>query len=160
MSEGAQDALFGQQLVRSGLINQKHLDRALEMQVGIGGRIGKILLKMGFIKEADLLTQLARHLGVDLLKSPEMNVPANIVEKIPSHVMREKKCIPVCLEGDSLILAMADPCDFETIEEIRFETGYNVKAVLTSESELDGIFSRLPFFAESGETLAGEVGSL
>ncbi len=157
MSEASQDALFGQQLLRCGLITQAQLDRALEMQAGIGGKIGKVLLKMGFIQESHLSQQLAKHLGVDLHTSLNIDVPASLIEKIPSRVMREKKFVPVSLNNNVLVLAMADPCDFETIEEVRFETGCTVKAVLASETELDEVLLR---FNDEDESLRREVGDL
>ncbi|MFO8212163.1 type II secretion system protein, partial [Pseudomonas aeruginosa] len=63
--------LLGQMLIERGLCNAQELERALELQARIGGRLGALLLRSGGVSEAALLEVLAEQLrlplvGVDL----------------------------------------------------------------------------------------------
>ncbi len=123
MSDNLQDTGIGARLVRAGCITSEQLDRALDIQRDIGGKLGKILVKMGFIEEPDLYEELARHLEIELLETISRTAPMKFFEKIPPRIMRERKIVPVLLIEDQLTLAMADPQDCATIEEVLFETG-------------------------------------
>jgi len=139
-----EDIKIGEQLLRNGLLTREQLDHALELQKDLGGRLGKILLKMGVVQEEQLLRHLARQLEVELYDLQGHAVPFKLLSMIPRRVMRERKVVPVSLKDDVLTLAMVDPQDCDTIEDVRFETGQNVKPVLVSEREVDRVLAKLP----------------
>jgi type IV pilus assembly protein PilB len=153
-----EDMKIGEQLLRNGLVTREQLDHALELQKDLGGRLGKILLKMGVVQEGQLLRHLARQLEVELYDLQSHAVPFKLLSIIPYRVMRERKVVPVSLRDDLLILAMVDPQDCDTIEDVRFETGRKVKAVLASEREIDRVLSELtsPQNESLREAVAGE----
>ncbi len=145
MKEKPEDIRIGEQLIRTGLVTRDQLNHALELQKDLGGRLGKILLKMGVVPESQLLKHLARQLEVELFDLQGRTVPLKLLNLLPLRVMREKKIVPVSLKDDVLTLAMADPQDCDTIEDVRFETGKKVKPVLAGESEIDQVLVKLPF---------------
>ena len=55
---------IGEFLVRSNLIDQDQLDKALEEQKQSGGRIGEHLIRLGFVTEEDILDCLSQQYGV------------------------------------------------------------------------------------------------
>jgi type IV pilus assembly protein PilB len=143
MAKASEGIAFGERLLRAGLITREQLERALKLQKDIGGKLGKILLKMGFVSEPSLLEHLAKHLEVELVALKGNKVPSKLLTMLPVRTMREKKIIPLSLKEGVLTVAMGDPSDCDTIEEVRFETGQNVKAVLTSEKEIDEMLAGL-----------------
>jgi hypothetical protein len=46
---------FGELLVKEGLISTNQLEKAISVQRQQGGRLGEILVEMGFIKEEDMM---------------------------------------------------------------------------------------------------------
>jgi serine/threonine-protein kinase len=65
---------LGEILVAEGMLSQRDLDDALEVQRREGKLLGQVLLEMGFVGHADLLTVLTKQQG---LASP----PSPVVEK-------------------------------------------------------------------------------
>jgi type IV pilus assembly protein PilB len=155
MRDIPEDIKIGQYLVRSGLISAEQLDEALEIQKDLGGKLGKILVKLGFVTEDDLLKYLAKQMRVDVIKLSERNIPPALLRMIPETTVRTKKVIPVSLVDGTLTVAMAFPQDLDALEEVRFETGENVAAVIASEREIDeaiaNYYGPLPVEADKKE---------
>src|SRR5207245_8395803 len=68
---------------------------------------------------------------VDLTKetlNPDLSVT------IPEPLARRYQAVPMKLDGKSLTVAMADPLDFDAIQDISFFSGCTVKPVLAGRS--------------------------
>src|SRR4051812_42775201 len=55
---------LGEFLTKEGLITQDQLLRALEEKKSFGGRLGRVLVELGFISDTVLLDALTRQLGI------------------------------------------------------------------------------------------------
>lgn len=60
---------IGELLVEAGHVQPEDVERALQIQEGMGGRMGSILLRTGALSEDVLLTTLSRQLGADYLRA-------------------------------------------------------------------------------------------
>jgi general secretion pathway protein E len=58
------------------------------------------------------------------------------LEKLSSRFLRQFKCVPASFDDSTLVMAMADPLDFETLATIRQVTGLRVKQALAAEGEI------------------------
>jgi general secretion pathway protein E len=127
---------LGEMLIERKLISADDLDRALELQKERGEKIGKILIDLGFVAQKEVLVALSSQLGVRLvsLDTPPAATPET--ELLSPRFLRQARCFPWTIEKDTLLLAMADPLDFETLATVRATTGLRVEPVLAAESEL------------------------
>lgn len=64
--EGADPDLLGQLLIARGAIGLADLDRALDLQAKMGGRLGSLLMRIGALSEEQLLVALSEQLGLPL----------------------------------------------------------------------------------------------
>jgi hypothetical protein len=128
---------LGEMLINAGRITQAQLEETLKGQAIFGGRFGTNLVEMGYLDEHDLAHFLSKQTGVPHA-SPEqlMDVPAQVIRLIPEEAVRKYRVIPVAINNRKLTLAMTDPSDFATIDEISFVTGYIVVPVITPELRL------------------------
>ena len=55
---------FGEILLQQGLITEEQLEKAVETQKEEGGRIGEIFIKLGFIKEDEMISALGKQLSL------------------------------------------------------------------------------------------------
>ena len=128
---------LGDMLVKSNLITQAQLDEALQAQRKTGGKIGSVVTRLGFCSEQDIIGFLGLQFGVpstDLDQYP--SIEPSIIALIPSELANRHKVLPLKKEGNSLTVAIADPTDIFAMDDIRFQTGYNVDLVITSEMSL------------------------
>ncbi len=61
------DQLIGQRLLQASLISEDDLNKALQIQQSVGGRLGAILLRIGALSEDALLNQLSQQLNIPVL---------------------------------------------------------------------------------------------
>jgi general secretion pathway protein E len=127
---------LGELLVERGLVSVDEVDRALELQRERGDKLGKILVDLGYIASRDVLAALSDQLGIPLVVIDEPPPVSPETEKLSPKFLRQFRCLPYRLEGQSLTLAMADPLDFETISAVESTSGLQVLPVLAAEREI------------------------
>jgi general secretion pathway protein E len=116
---------FGQELLDKGVISPEELSTALSLQNQSADRIGKLFIDIGAISEADLTAHLSDYLGISHLTAEELPEVPVLEDTFSVQFMRECKFIPVSLEEDErLVLAMANPQDYSTLDTIRIYTGF------------------------------------
>ncbi len=127
---------LGELLVRRNYIHPDQLKKAIEEQKIKGGRLESNLIRLGYIKEDELLSFLSAQYRVPSVKLSKIKINPSVVKLIPSSVSKKHFIIPVNRVGPKLTLAMADPSDIVVIDEIKFMTGFNVEPVVASEAEI------------------------
>ena len=116
---------FGQELLDKGVISPEELSTALSLQNQSADRIGKLFIDIGAISEVDLTAHLSDYLGIPHLTAEELPEVPVLEDTFSVQFMRECKFIPVSLEEDErLVLAMANPQDYSTLDTIRIYTGF------------------------------------
>lgn len=153
---------LGELLIGKGLIGQDDLDRALELQKERGEKIGKLLIELGFVAQRDVLAALSEQLQLPLVTVEGTAFTAPETEGLAARFLRQSRCLPMGLNETGLVLAMADPLDFETIAAVRGFTGLRVSPVLAAEGEIVeaidkhyGQAARNEAEADFGEGVAG-----
>ena len=145
---------FGQELLEKGVISQEELSTALSLQNQSADRIGKLFVDIGAISEADLTTaHLSDYLGIPYMAAEELPEVPVLEGTFSVQFMRECKFIPVSLEEDKgLVLAMANPQDYSTLDTIRLYTGYqNLQVFLAPENALLDLIEK--FYGTQTSTL-------
>ncbi len=127
---------LGEILIERGQITAEELEQALGIQRERPDKIGKILVDLGFVAQRDVLAALAAQLSVPLvtLDAPPPVTPE--IESVSSRFLRQFRAIPLAVEDSTLVLAMADPLDFETIATVGQVTGMKVSPALAAEQEI------------------------
>ena len=127
---------LGELLIKRNYITPEQLKRALEEQKMKGGRLESNLVRLGYIKEDELLSFLSAQYRVPSVKISKMEINPNVIKLIPSSLSKKYFIIPINRVGPKLTLAMADPSNIVVIDEIKFMTGFNVEPVVASETEI------------------------
>ena len=127
---------LGELLLKRNYITPDQLKKASEEQKLKGGRLESNLVKLGFIKEDELLSFLSAQYRVPSVKISKMEINPNVIKLIPSSISKKYFIIPINRVGPKLTLAMSDPSNIVVIDEIKFMTGFNVEPVVASETEI------------------------
>jgi len=127
---------MGDLLVKRNFITQDQLKKAMDEQKFKGGRLESILVKLGFIKEDDLLSFLSAQYRVPSVKLSKIEINPNVIKLVPASKAKNNLMIPLQRVGPKLTLAMADPSNIVAIDEIKFMTSFNVEPVVASETEI------------------------
>jgi type IV pilus assembly protein PilB len=127
---------LGELLIKRNYITPEQLKKASDEQKLKGGRLESNLVRMGYIKEDELLSFLSAQYRVPSVKISKMEINPNVIKLIPSSISKKYFIIPINRVGPKLTLAMADPSNIVVIDEIKFMTGFNVEPVVASETEI------------------------
>ncbi|MBM4308115.1 MAG: type IV-A pilus assembly ATPase PilB [Deltaproteobacteria bacterium] len=127
---------LGDLLIKRNFISPDQLKKAQEEQKIKGGRLESNLIRLGYIKEDELLSFLSAQYRVPSVKLSKIEINPNVIKLIPSSTSKKYFIIPINRVGPKLTLAMADPSNIVVIDEIKFMTGFNVEPVVASETEI------------------------
>lgn len=132
---------IGQLLLELGALDPFQLESALAHQRRWGGRLGRAIVHLGFLREEQVLAHVGTQLGVPYVPLWDKAVPRDVLTLVPEKVIRGRKVLPVARLREHrrgpLVVACADPSDLSVLDELAFATGLEIRPVLASEEELD-----------------------
>jgi type IV pilus assembly protein PilB len=123
-------------LVAAQLVSEDQLQRGIIAQKKTGGRLGSILVRMGFLDEGKLLTFLSQQFGLPSVDLSQVKVDPALLKLIPAETIKKYRVLPIKRAGAVVTLAMADPSDVFALDDIKFLTGYTIEPVVASESAI------------------------
>jgi type IV pilus assembly protein PilB len=133
---------LGDRLIQAGLITKAQLDKALEEQKRTGGLIGSNLIKLGYLKEEDLLHFLSKQFGFPAVDLTKVEIKPDLLKLVPPEVVQKHNVLPVSRAGSTLVIATSDPTNYLVIDDIKFLTGYNIDVVVAEETALKDSINR------------------
>jgi type IV pilus assembly protein PilB len=146
---------LGELLVREKLISLQQLQKAQDEARKSGKRLGHALTQLGFVKDQDLTSFLAKQYSLPSIDLNEFEIDNDVLKLIPKDVARRHMVMPVNRAGATLIVAMSDPSNIYAIDELKFLTQYNIEPVVAAESAIDEAIQR---YYEKGPDLTELVG--
>ena len=72
------------------------------------------------------------------------NISQEVLNLIPCRVAHENRIVPIEFDGNcnTLIVAMVDPNDFDTVEKLRFITNKNIEPKMATATAMDFAIQR------------------
>jgi len=127
---------LGQLLVERGLLPADDLVKALALQRERKGRLGRILVDLGFISQQHLSEVLSEQLGIPRVDPNELQDVPPEVARIPAGFLRQFLLYPFRVEDGTVFVAMADPLESDNLRAMEQLTGLRVEPRLAAESEI------------------------
>jgi type II secretory ATPase GspE/PulE/Tfp pilus assembly ATPase PilB-like protein/FixJ family two-component response regulator len=127
---------LGSHLLRQGHIQQEQLEKALRIQKSNHKVLPKILMDMDVVDEATIIHVIENACRINRVLPNEFNVTKALAALIPKEVCEKNILIPLKKSGSQLIVAMADPTDFNKVDDLKFITGLTIAPVVSSQKEI------------------------
>jgi type IV pilus assembly protein PilB len=127
---------LGDLLVAEGLITEAHLRQALSDQKGKTDKLGTILVGLGFITEEQLIGFLSRQYGIPSITLGSLDIDAETLRLVPSHIAKKYEVLPVKRIGGTLTLAMADPTNVFALDDVAFMTNLQILPVVAPQAAI------------------------
>ena len=147
-------AILGRLLLDRGAVTAKALASALDEQRESGRRLGEILVDKGLADGELVARALAEQLGLAYATPPIDSEPSARALVRPA-LARDRRVPPLSAAAKSLRLAMVDPLDLRTVDDVRFQTGRRVVPVVASAPAVERGLARA-----YGEELAQLIDAL
>jgi len=128
---------LGQVFLEHNLVTEEQINLALRRQQQQGGKIGSILLELGFLKTDELLEFLSKQFGVPSADLYKLSITPQILQTIPLSRMKEFRAIPVAVGPRNLFILMSDPSNEKILATLAYELGKNVQPVVVADKQIE-----------------------
>lgn len=134
---------IGEILVKARVIDEMQLRSALAQHDQWGGRLSRIITDMGLAREDTITEAISQGLGMQRVQLGTAKDPGALA-KLDVGLAEQKGVFPVSLRdnGKTLVLAMADPTDLQTIDQVAARSRTRVVPVVAGDREIQNAILR------------------
>ena len=130
-------------LVQEGHCDAKAVERGRRVAEENGQRLDMVLSQLGMVTERSLAGAYARLLDLPMIAAADYPSEPLWPDRLSVPFLRTSRAVPVAQDGDTLVLAVADPFDLFTPEAVAIATGQAVRLQIALPIELEAAFERL-----------------
>lgn len=128
---------LGDILLDYGYITEKQLNKAIDIQKeNKSRRLGEILMDENIITEEQLLKALSKRLDMDIINFNNFPVDIEAVELIPRALCLRYKIIAISKNDYEVTVAVNDPLDFYSIEDVKSIINHQCNIVIAKKSDI------------------------
>jgi type IV pilus assembly protein PilB len=124
-----------QRLVQDGVVEEAAMMEAVAATKD-GRSIVTHLVKIGAANARDIAIAASSEFGVPLFDLDASNLDPETVRLVSEKLLSKHRVLPIFRRGKRLFLAVADPTNLHAIDEIKFQTGMGVEAVVVEDDKL------------------------
>ena len=133
---------IGSRLVEQGVITEEQLNEALEVQKTSKNLLGTILTQLGYCSEDDIAKALANKTGYKYVSINEIGVNMAVANLITPEIAIRNNVLPLYQDDKTIYVAMKNPNDIITIDNLRIMTGSDIRPVVVPDMELDAAIEK------------------
>lgn len=120
-------------LIDSQNITAEELEMAMSVQKKTGKDLKEVLVEKGLLTEDEILSIISEYLSIPFLDPSKFKIDVGIVSLIPEDIARRFRLFPLYKAGDILLIAVSEPLDILTLDNLRLSIGSEIKQVLAKE---------------------------
>ncbi len=135
---GTRSGLGGlpQRLVQDGVVEESAMINAIQSAKDRKSSFVTQLIAAGAAKARDIAIAASTEFGVPLYDLDSHQVELDTVKLVQDKLMQKHRCLPLFRRGKRLFLAVADPTNLHAIDEIKFQTGLGIEAIVVEDDKL------------------------
>ncbi|MDI6782752.1 MAG: GspE/PulE family protein [bacterium] len=157
--EANQDGIICRILLQRGFISEEKLQTALAKKKKDRVPLGKILIDSGYLTIDQVKETFDKYLVIPYVDLTTETISTEIAHLLPEPFIREHAVLPVKREKRTLWVAMLDPLDMPTIDDMALLTGCQIKPMLVEEGPLKTMTDKLFPSEEQLQAAAEKEGS-
>ena len=135
---------LGEALVRAGVLSAEQVEQAVALQHEHPElRLGDVLVSRGLVTTKAIAQVLAREHGLEFVDLARVEVEPAATSLLPEQFARKAQVLPVRFLADDLVqVAVADPTNIRTADDLRLALGLNIQLAVADASALAGTIER------------------
>jgi len=136
-SKQNQNLRIGDILVSEGLITQKQLLDALEIQKSDKKKkIGTLLIEKGLVSEDQILSALATKFRLRFIDLEPVEPTDETLESLPKAMVTRLQIFPIDVDTNRIVVATANPTDISIIDTLHFYAHRRVELVVATSAQI------------------------
>jgi type IV pilus assembly protein PilB len=154
---GRSTRMIGEVVVDLGLADRETVEQGVTAAREQGRPTGVVLVERGILRHDQLARVVAERFGLDFVDLTLYDLDMGAVNMISIQAAKRYQAVPVGYTDDgSLILAMANPTNVLTIDDVGMMTGRRIKPAAASVEDLNLLLTRLARMNDSIEDIVDE----
>ncbi|AKF79797.1 Type II secretion system (T2SS), protein E, N-terminal domain [Myxococcus fulvus] len=130
---------IGEILVKARVIDELQLRSAMATLDQWGGRLSRVVADLGLATEDTITEAICQGLGMQRVQLGNISRDAGALSRVDMTLAEQKAVFPVSLKdnGKTLVLAMADPTDLSTLDQVAARSRARVVPMVAGEREIE-----------------------
>jgi type IV pilus assembly protein PilB len=154
---GRSSRMIGEVVVDLGLADRDTVEEAVAAARAQGRPTGLVLVERGILRHDQLARVVAERFGLDFVDLASYDLDMGAANLISAQTAKRYQALPVGFTEDgSVIVAMANPTNVLTIDDIGMMTGRRIRPAAASVEDLNLLLARLVQMDESIEDIVDE----
>lgn len=149
------DVLINRKIIKSSDIEKIH-----QKQEEKGFSIQNIVISMGLIKKKEMMEILSQEISIPYVELDGKVFDPSIVAMLPENLSRKHRLVTIDKKEDKLVVAMANPLDVYTQDEIKIKIGYEIEPRLAFSDDINKVLDLVYGVTENWQQMIGEINSL
>jgi type IV pilus assembly protein PilB len=137
-----------------GVLDKPQADDVLREAQLNGKTILQAIVDSGFTDELGFHRTIAEGIGAEFIDLNEREIAAEVIKLIPAGLARLHRVLPVEFIDNTVRLALVDPLDPRTAEDLRFALGRDIEVVVAPVEQIE---ERIKIFYGSDASSMEEV---
>jgi type IV pilus assembly protein PilB len=125
-----------QRLVQDGVVNESGMHAAIQAATERKISFVTQLISNGAAKARDIAIAAAAEYGVPLFDLNALTLDLDAVRVVSDKLLARHRVLPLFRRGKKLFLGVADPTNLHAIDEIKFQCGLGVEAIVVEDDKL------------------------
>lgn len=128
---------LGEILREQGLINEEHIQDALERQEETDELMGRALIEMGHVSEEDIARVLCTQFGLPFVDVGNCAPNKELIEEIPESFIKEYNFLPLDKIGKIVVIAVSGVFDQDFFESLKDMTDCEIQLVISTRKKIE-----------------------
>ena len=156
-TSGRSQRMIGEVVVDLGLADRETVEAGVAAARDQGRPTGVVLVERGILRHDQLARVVAERFGLDFVDLTVFDLDMGAVNLVGIQAAKRYQALPVGFTDDgALLLAMANPTNVLTIDDVGMMTGRRIKPAAASVEDLNLLLTRLARMDESIEDIVDE----
>ena len=123
-------------LIQDGLLDEAAMISAIGSAKEAGVNLVAHLVSQGLADAREIAIAASQEFGVPLLDLDAVQLELETVKLVSDKLLAKHRVLPLVRRGKRLFVAVSDPTNLHALDEIKFQTGLSVEAVVVEEDKL------------------------
>jgi len=129
---------LGELLRDEGLVNDEQIEEALGEQRKSGELLGEVLVRLGYVTEADIAQTIVTQFGLPYIAIKQYFLSEDVIKLFPERLMRQYQFIPLDKIGNVITIAVGGLLNFDILTELENMATAKIQVYVSTWSEIKG----------------------
>jgi type IV pilus assembly protein PilB len=129
-------------LIQDGLLDEKSMQVAMAAAKEANTNLVSHLVANNLANPREIAIAASQEFGVPLLDLDAIQPDIETVKLVSDKLLAKHRVLPLVKRGKRLFVAVSDPTNLHALDEIKFQTGLSIEAVVVEEDKLQRISTK------------------